>query len=433
MSIAAVSPSQLRHVAVVGSGISGLGAAWALSKAGHQVTLLESGPYFGGHTNTVDVEIEGQRFGVDTGFLVFNPNTYPNLLGLFDELGVRWTETDMSFAVSLDEARLEWAGTNLNTVFGQRANVLRPRFWQMVREILRFNARAKEHLQQSLSRSWTLGELLRQEGYGEALRDDYLLPMAAAIWSSSPQDILQFPAATFLRFCLNHSLLQVEGRPKWRTVTGGARHYVQAILPTLHQARLATPVRQIRRDAQGVSLQLDDGELRADAVVLATHAPTSLSLLADASPLEREVLGAFRTSLNRAYLHTDEAWMPRRRRVWSAWNYLGRSAAQDAARPVCVSYWLNALQPLPVRQPLFVTLNPWQAPREDRTLQVMDYQHPVMDPPAIAAQQRLHEIQGRQRTWFAGAWQGYGFHEDGLKSGLRVAADFQALPAWAQL
>jgi predicted NAD/FAD-binding protein len=312
--------------------------------------------------------------------------------------------------------------------------VLSPTFLGMLRDILRFNAAADRHLETASRDRCSVGELLAAEGYGAPFQHHYLLPMAAAIWSSAARDILQFPAATFLRFCLNHALLQVNSRPPWRTVLGGGRTYVTRIAATLDDIRLNTPVRGIRRDADGVTVMTDAaGPARFDAVVLAGHAPASLQLLDDADAQERGVLGTVRYQRNVAVLHTDPALLPRRRRVWSAWNYLsGHAGQRDGRQPVCVSYLINQLQPLPFRTPVVVTLNPVPEPAPDTVLGRYDYAHPLLDLAAVDAQQRLPALQGRRRTWFAGAWTGYGFHEDGLKSALRVARDFGVAPAWTR-
>ncbi|SPB15257.1 FAD dependent oxidoreductase [Caballeronia novacaledonica] len=423
-----------QRIAVIGAGIAGLASAYLLSRK-HRVTLFEAADYLGGHTHTVDVALDGMQHPVDTGFLVFNDRTYPNLVALFDELGVVAHRSDMSFSVSLDGGRFEWAGTNLNTVFAQRRNLFSPSFLGMLRDIVRFNASAHAHLERVSANRCSVGELLVEAGYGAPFRRHYLLPMAAAIWSSAAHDILRFPAATFLRFCLNHALLQVNRRPPWKTVAGGAREYVRRIAATLDDVRTQTPVRGVRRDGDSVIVMTDEaGPERFDAVVLATHAPTSLRLLDDASDEERALLGAVRYQRNVAVLHTDRALLPRRRRVWSAWNYIGARAglARDAAVPVCVSYLLNQLQPLPFTTPVIVTLNPVDEPAPGTEHGRYEYEHPLFDLAAIDAQTRLPRIQGARRTWHAGAWTGYGFHEDGLKSALRVARDFGVQPAWAK-
>nr|WP_315486173.1 FAD-dependent oxidoreductase [uncultured Undibacterium sp.] len=422
---------QVKKIAVIGSGISGLASAYFLQKK-YQVTLFEAKHYLGGHTNTVDIELEGKRQAVDTGFLVFNDKTYPNLIALFKELDVASYATDMSFGVSLDNARLEWAGTNLDTVFAQRKNLFSLGFLLMLKDILRFNRDAEQNLLESETSKISLGALLDMQNYNQAFRDQYLIPMAAAIWSSSPKDILQFPASTFLRFCLNHALLQVNDRPQWRTVSGGARNYVHKIAATLTDVRLNCPVLTVKRNDQTIIINSAQGNEEFDAVVFATHAPDTLRILSDANKEEHRLLSQVRYQANTAYLHTDLNLMPRNRKVWSAWNYLSAKAQSETdAQPVCVSYLLNQLQDLQIQTPVMVTLNPPEAPALEKQLARFEYDHPIFDQQAIDTQQELHRIQGQQRTWFAGAWTGYGFHEDGLKSALRVLRDFDAAPSWS--
>lgn len=413
------------NIAIIGGGISGLSAAWLLNQK-HRVTLFESADYLGGHTNTVDVMLEGQVHPVDTGFLVHNTLTYPNLIQMFEHLGVETYASDMSFSVQVADKQLEWAGTNLRTVFGQSRNILRPSFWRMVSDILKFNQRAEMHLTWSEQRGASLGELLNHSGYSEPFRDWYLLPMAAAIWSSSPKDILSFPASTFLHFCLNHRLLQVNDRPQWRTIVGGGRSYVEKMAKDL-DVRLSAHVTSVRRDSQRVYLVAHNEEHEFDAVVLGTHAPDTLNMLVDATKQERSVLSAIPYQRNTAVLHTDPSFLPHRKSLWSAWNYLSTSNSSDA---LCVTYWLNKLQNLPFEQPVMVTLNPPKGFSPKRPLAVYDYAHPVFDQGAIHAQTELANIQGQQNTWFCGAWCGYGFHEDGLKSALRVVQSFDVEVPW---
>ncbi|MFM8465609.1 MAG: NAD(P)/FAD-dependent oxidoreductase [Burkholderiaceae bacterium] len=422
-------------IAVVGSGISGLSAAWQLSRDGHEVALYEAGDYFGGHTHTVDVDIDGQRFGVDTGFLVFNHRTYPNLVRLFEQLDVHTSASDMSFAVKMPMSSdvgsrtLEWAGSNLDTVFAQRRNLLSPRFWRMLRDIVRFNRQTTElALTEGAMDEIPLGDFLNENRYSTEFRDWYLLPMAGCIWSCPTEQMLAFPLATFVRFCHNHGLIQVNNRPQWHTVTGGARHYVEKMLAIIAHPYLNTAVTSVRRVPLGSSYQVRIESARGmqlyDHVVLAAHSDQSLKLLHDVSDAEHAVLAAVGYQPNLAVLHTDASCLPQSRKAWSAWNY---ESAGPGETNVCVHYLLNKLQPLPVKTPVIVSLNPIHAPDPEKVLASFDYAHPVFDGPAVDAQRKLRALQGRRNTWFAGAWTGYGFHEDGLKSGSSVAAAIAAL------
>lgn len=407
-------------IAVVGAGISGLSAAWLLSRR-HEVTLYEQEGRLGGHSNTVDVEIDGVSHPVDTGFIVFNRDTYPNLCGLFALLGVPIADSDMSFGVSLREPDIEWAGTNLASVFAQPANLARPRFWGMLQDILRFNSEVTERAANGSAEHISLGEFLVRHRYGDAFRDWYLLPMAAAIWSCPTQTMMSYPLATFARFCHNHGLLRVNDRPQWLTVRGGSREYVKRMVAALQDVRRAAAVKRLQRVADGVLVQAAGVLERYDQVVLACHSDEALALLGDtATASERRLLGAIRYQPNHAVLHTDTALLPRNRRVWSSWNYMAGVGAPDS-RPVSVSYLMNRLQPLPFEQPVVVSLNPFIEPDPARVIARIDYAHPLFDGPAIDAQARLPEIQGRDRLWYCGAWTGYGFHEDGLASAVRVA------------
>jgi predicted NAD/FAD-binding protein len=416
------------NIAVIGAGISGLSAAWQLSRDGHEVSLYEAGHYFGGHTNTVDIDVEGQRFGVDTGFLVFNHRTYPNLVRVFEELNVHTSASDMSFAVKMPMSDkphtrvLEWAGSNLDTVFAQRRNLLSPRFWRMLRDIMRFNRETTAMaLTPGAMEEIPLGDFLEANGYSDEFRDWYLLPMAGCIWSCPTAQMLAFPLATFVRFCHNHGLIQVTDRPQWHTVTGGARHYVQKMLAEIPHKYLNTPVRSISRvdiGMQQVRVDSSLGERIYDHVVLAAHSDQTLAMLEDPSEAERAMLSAVSYQPNRAVLHTDASCLPQRKKAWSAWNY---ESAGPGESDVCVHYLLNKLQPLTVQTPVIVSLNPLREPDPATVLGRFDYAHPVFDGPAIAAQRVLPTLQGTRNTWFAGAWTGYGFHEDGLKSGLAVA------------
>ena len=438
-----------RRVAIVGSGISGLGVAHALAGQA-QVTLFEAGSWFGGHAHTVDVTLAGPdgeplAHGVDTGFLVFNERTYPNLIRLFAQLGVDTAPSDMSFSVQVQGARaggaLEWSGSDLDSVFAQRRNLVSPRFLGMLADILRFNRRATAIAErgQDAELAEPIGEFLAREGLGAAFREWYFMPMIGCIWSCPTDQMLRFPIGTMIRFCHNHGLIQVADRPQWHTVRGGARHYVEKILSSVPDARLATPVRSVRRIASaqgcaGVIVVTDAGSERFDDVVLACHSDQSLALLADPTPAESAVLGAVRYHANRAVLHTDTAVLPRRRRAWAAWNYARTASAEREQAAVCLHYLINRLQPLPWRQPVVVSLNPdpQHLPDPARVLGAWDYAHPVFDAAAVAAQHEVPALQGERsgnRTWFAGAWTRYGFHEDGLMSALAVAEGLRR--AWS--
>ncbi|MCW5624198.1 MAG: FAD-dependent oxidoreductase [Burkholderiales bacterium] len=418
----------MKRIAVVGSGISGLSAAWLLARS-HHVTLFEAGRTAGGHTNTIDVTVDGLTFPVDTGFLVFNDRTYPHLCALFDHLGVATTASDMSFSVRIDDEQLEWSGSNLATVFAQRRNLVKPAFWRMLKDILRFNREATDAVTRGSIPSGSLAEFLEAGSYGRAFRDWYLLPMSAAIWSCPTASMLDYPASTFLRFCHNHGLLQIRGRPQWRSVLGGGREYVRCLLAEISDVRLGAAVSSVTRQGHGVELTVHGENLRFDDVVLATHSDQSLALVADADPQERQALGAVRYQHNDAWVHTDATLLPRAPEAWAAWNYLSGTAGPDG-RPVAVSYLINRLQPLPCTSPVIVTLNPVREPHPDTVLRRITYAHPIFDEPAIAAQRELPALQGRRRTWFCGAWTGYGFHEDGLRSGLAVANALGVRAPW---
>ena len=418
-----------KRIAVIGGGIAGLASAWLLSRR-HRVTLFEAGDYVGGHTNTIDIAVEGHRHPIDTGFLVFNDRTYPNLCALFACLGVASVESEMSFGVSLAEPEIEWAGSDLGTVFAQRSNLLRPAFLGMLSDILRFNRETTRMAAEGDAPPVSLGDYLAAGRYGSAFRDWYLLPMASAIWSCPTRTMLDYPLATFARFCHNHGLLQIFDRPRWRTVAGGGREYVRRILDELDDVQVATPVLGVDRRPDGVWLRCRDGAERFDEVVFACHSDQTLAILgAGASLDERRILGAVKYQPNLALVHTDTALLPRRRKVWSAWNYLAGAGRPDE-RPVSVSYLINRLQPLPFETPVVVSLNPFREPAPGKLIRRIEYAHPVFDQAAVDAQAALPTIQGQRHSWFAGAWTGYGFHEDGLKSALVVARALGAEIPW---
>ncbi len=420
----------LRRIAIVGSGISGLAVAHTLHGLA-DITLYEAGDYFGGHTHTVDVTLPTPQgpvtHGVDTGFLVFNERTYPNLINLFGQLGVQTAASDMSFSVkvpgALNGQALEWSGSNLDTVFAQRSNLLRPRFLKMLADVLRFNALctriASANLDAEMNQA--LSDFLLANRFSAEFRDWYFLPMLGCIWSCPTDQMLRFPVATMIRFCHNHGLIQVTNLPRWFTVQGGARHYVDKIVAKVADKRLNTPVRLIERDAQGVRVVTDGQVERFDEVVICSHSDQALGMLRDASVAEREVLSAIRYQANLAVLHTDASVLPSRPKAWAAWNYERAVSVEQESTRVCLHYLLNRLQPLPFEQPVVVSLNPVSPIAPEQILGQYDYAHPVFDLAAIAAQKRVPQLQGEQHTWFAGAWMGYGFHEDGLKAGLSVA------------
>lgn len=420
-----------QRIAVVGAGISGLASAWLLSRD-YQVTLFEAGSYLGGHTNTVDVELEGKSHPVDTGFLVFNEKTYPNLIAMFELLGVSSVETEMSFAVSLESPDVEWAGSSLATVFGQKRNLVRRQFWSMLSDILRFNRESVAWLAAHPGNERTLRAFLTEGRYSSAFSEWYLLPMAAAIWSCPTGQMLDTPLATFVRFCQNHGLLQVFDRPMWRTVQGGGREYVRKIAAQLSDIRLACPVSAVHREGDHLRVTHAAGCEAFDQVVMACHSDQALAILGDtATDAQRTVLSAIRYQANRAVLHTDAALLPRDEKLWSAWNYFAGSG-EPGAQPVAVSYLINKLQPLPFKTPVVVTLNPAREPDPAKIIAEFDYAHPIFDGPAIVAQQRLANVQGENGIWLAGAWGSYGFHEDGLKSALRVANGLGVLAPWQE-
>jgi predicted NAD/FAD-binding protein len=403
------------RIAVIGSGVSGLAAAWLLSRR-HTVTLFEQDGRIGGHCNTVTVETRGQPLAVDIGFIVFNHLTYPNLTALFQHLGVATEPSDMSFAVSRAGGKFEYAGHGFTELLAQPTNALRPRFWRMLSDTWRFYRHAPAQLT-GVEPTMTLGGFLERYRYGANFRDDHLLPMAAAIWSAPVADVSAMPAHAFIRFFDNHGLLKLHGRPQWHTVVAGSKSYVARLSQAFTgQIRARTRIGRVTRNLSGVTLADSQGNTESfDHAVIATHADQALAMLADADAAEHRLLGAFRYTRNRAVLHSDPAFMPRRRAAWSSWNYVETHAGAQ------VTYWMNRLQPWLDGASLFVTLNPMSNPAQ--IIIEETYAHPVLDLPAMAAQRELWSLQGRRHTWFCGAYFGAGFHEDGLQAGLAVAED----------
>jgi len=410
-------------IAVVGSGIAGLSAAWLLSQR-HDVTVFEADSRIGGHCHTVDT---GEA-RVDTGFIVYNDTTYPNLSALFSHIGTSTKVSDMSFAVSMDEGALEYSGSSLSGIFAQRRNVASPRFWSMLRDLVRFYRAAPQDVR-NIAQATSLDEYLDSAGYGRALREDHLYPMAAAIWSTPAVEIGNYPAESFIRFCENHGLLKLFRRPVWRTVDGGSSAYVEKLIaPFRDSIRVDAPVTGIRRVSGAVQISTPGAEPEwFDDVVIGAHADQALRMLADASQEERRLLGAFTYGRNETLLHTDSALMPKRRAVWSSWNYLAQSARTGAGvnargmRKPCVTYWMNRLQRISDTTPLFVTLSPATPPAPEKVIWSGIYEHPLYNAQTLEAQSRLWSLQGMRNTWFCGSYFGSGFHEDAIQAGLAVA------------
>lgn len=424
----AASPIERRsgqrlRIAVAGTGISGLAAAWLLSSR-HDVTVYEKATRPGGHSNTVVADCPEGEVPVDTGFIVYNEANYPNLTAMFDHLGVATQESNMSFAASLDTGgrrRFEYSGSGLNGLFADRRNIASLRMWRMIGDIVKLYRAAPSLMFAEGLDEKPLGDFLREQGYSASLRDDHLLPMCAAIWSLPVEQVEQFPALAFLRFFDNHGLMRLKNRPAWRTVTGGSREYVRKLAQPLEgRIRYGAGVARVARDAAGVTVTDERGEsARYDHIVIASHSDEALAMLGDADHAETRILGALPYQRNVAWLHSDPAFMPQERRVWASWNYMGGGAGS----PVCVSYWMNRLQALPTERQLFVTLNPSHEPAPGTVVTRIDYDHPVFDAGAFAAQRELWQLQGKRRTWFCGAYFGSGFHEDGLQAGLAVAEE----------
>ena len=405
------------RIAVIGSGISGLASSWLLSRE-HEVVLFEANEYLGGHTHTHEVEVGGQAFHVDTGFIVFNAGNYPLLCRMFAELGVASKPTTMSFAVSNERTGLEYNATDLGGLFCQKRNLASPRFLRMLRDIVRFYREAPALLGPE-AEGPTLGEYLAQHRYSTMFRDDHIVPMASALWSSPSTQVLEFPAQYLVRFLDNHHMLKLRGRPQWRIVAGGSHSYVRALRSRWRvQERVGCAAKQLRRETDGVRIDSAAGSERFDHAVMACHSDQALAIIGDASDSEREVLRSIEYQENDAVLHTDANLLPRRRRAWAAWNALVPATPTDRCT---VSYCMNLLQLLDAREPIVVSLNGTSRIAPEKILRRVRYQHPVYTHAAVRAQRRRCLIQGVNRTGFAGAYWGWGFHEDGMRSAVEVA------------
>ena len=426
------SPLKPSKIAVIGAGIAGLSAAWGLSRK-HEVTLYEQNNYLGGHSNTVDVNVGADSIPVDTGFIVFNPPNYPYLVNLFKHLDVETVKTSMSFGVSLQSGNFEYAGSDLNGLFAQRSNIFKPRFWRMIKDLRRFYTSAPLYLEslEKLGDRKSIGELLKEHHYSATFIEQHLIPMAAAIWSTSLDDIRAYPADAFIRFFANHGLLELGERPLWHTVKGGSREYVKRLVAdTRFKDSIKRAACEVRRESNQVIVKDVSGQCaHFDEIILATHADEALGLLTDPSRMEREVLGKFKYSDNDAVLHEDTRLMPKRRAAWSSWNYL-QFDGEPANRPLCVSYWMNRLQGLKTDHDIMVTLNPAIEPASSKVHGRFNYTHPIFDEATSQSQLLSAEIQGANRTWFCGSYLGHGFHEDAVESGLWVADQHECPVNW---
>jgi predicted NAD/FAD-binding protein len=423
-------PHRRLKIAIIGSGVSGASAAWALNPL-HDVTLYEKENRAGGHTATVDVDYDGLSIPVDTGFIVYNEPNYPNLTALFSELGVATHASDMSFSLSLDRGKLEWSGAGLSSIFAQKRNLLRPSFLLMIREILRFNKTCLLDRDAGHLASRSIGDYLDWRGFSPGFTNNYLVPMAAAIWSTPAAKMMQFPAEYFVNFFDNHRLIYSK-QHQWRTVTGGSRTYLEKLLAPLgDRLKLGLGVRSVVRSQAGVTVIDGSGqETHFDKVIFAAHSDQTRRMLVDASEQEKKVLAAVPYQPNRVVLHRDPRLMPQRRKVWASWNYL-RSSSEDGNADVAVTYWMNRLQAIDDRFPLFVTLNPDREPEPHKVFAEFSYDHPQFSAESVKAQAALADMQGHNNSYFAGAWTGYGFHEDGLSSGLKAAAALGAVLPWS--
>ena len=416
-------------IAIIGAGISGLGSSLIL-KDQHDVHLFESNQRWGGHAHTSDVVThKGDSVALDTGFLVYNELTYPHLTALFKYLNVETVDSDMSLSIRSQRDHIEWAGDNISTVFAQKRNLLRPSFYKMLFQILKFHRKAPVYRTECQNESMNLEDFLDRHGYGQEIRQWYILPMVAAIWSTGEKDMLKFPAETFFNFFLNHKLLQVNDRPIWRTVKNGSRNYVQKIISRLQKTSLGEAVVSVQNSATGIQVQTVRDTYHFDKVIFATSAPIALGLIQNPTQQQKNILGSFKTTPNQAYLHSDISWMPKNNNCWASWNVLAQGL--DQRQQVSLTYYLNRLQPLQTKDQLLLTLNCDSKP--EGLLMQTSYEHPEMNRSAIEAQKKLDEIQGLENMYFCGAWTRYGFHEDGLLSAVQVAKKLGAEPPWSNL
>lgn len=420
------------RIAIVGAGISGMASAYLAQRAGHEITVYEAAERVGGHARTLEVDYDGTTIPVDTGFIVYNEPNYPNLVGFFRHLGVQTHKSDMSFAISVDRGRFEWGARSLNAVFGQRSNLLRPSFYRMIRDVMRFNREALTRAEAAPDMS--LRQLLAALQVGDDFCRYYILPMGGAIWSAPTETMLDFPALTFVQFFKNHGLLSFTGQHQWYTVTGGSQQYVAKVTESYRERiRTGCAVTRVTRDGQGVSVTDVRGETaRYDQIIFASHADQTLRLLADATESERRILGAFHYQRNVAYLHRDSSVMPARKHCWASWVYRTQSRGlNEAEQGIEVSYWMNLLQSIDERHPLFVTLNPAQPIDARLVFNRHEFDHPIFTNETARAQQELPTIQGEQHSWFCGAYTRYGFHEDGIRSAVAVARGLGMEIPWA--
>jgi predicted NAD/FAD-binding protein len=416
------SYSKPLNIAVIGTGISGMAAAWLLDKT-HNITVYEQNNYVGGHSNTVSANIDNAIIPVDTGFIVYNEKNYPNLTALFKLLKVPTTDSEMSFSASLEDGSFEYSGTNLNGLIGQRRNIFRPRFWRMLRDINRFYKEAPSLLKTNADTALTLDQFLKTNQYCDSFINDHLMPMGAAIWSTNVNDMKNYPAVAFTRFFESHGLLNIKNRPKWKTVNGGSKEYVEKLTEHYKKKIRFEKATSIERMPEGVKIEsANNGVHFYDHVVIATHADEAFSILKDPSESEIKLLSKWRYSKNKSILHKDSRFMPKRKRVWSSWNFI-ENHQTGSNQKICLTYWMNKLQNIETSTPLFVTLNPTIEMDPHSVISEHEYTHPYFDAQALKNQKNLWDIQGIKKTWFCGSYFGYGFHEDGLQSGLAVAEE----------